>query len=177
MRRKLVFGGDEVELIVVHTTAAFETSPRLALICNKPIQAGAQKRLEAGFGCIVAGKVVLLECVREESLRQIFRVFVIRLPLETNVFVSWFPIAREDGVERALAQELVIAAGTRKGGVVGDRKLVKRSANVSVWIYLVNPVLRLWCEVFPLRSLRISAGSASNAVNAENAELRRVPQR
>jgi hypothetical protein len=56
------------------------------------------------------------------------------VPLETDVFVSWFPVAREDGVEGATPDELIIAAGVDDGGVIGDRKLVKWATNVSIRI-------------------------------------------
>src|SRR5687768_5290390 len=79
--------------------------------------------------------MILLERVCEEALRQIFCVFVICLPLKANVFVSGFPIARQDGLESATAHDLVIAAGADDSGVICDRKLVKQTADVCILIH------------------------------------------
>src|SRR5215204_4586120 len=126
MRRKLVFGSDEVELIMVIATT-LEAPPGLTFTRNKAVQASSQKGLKAGPGGVVPGEMILLECVCEETLRQVFCVFVVGLPFEANVLVGWFPIAREDSVESAPANDLIIAACANNGRVVGDRKPVKRS--------------------------------------------------
>ena len=54
--------------------------------------------------------MVLFECICEEGLGQVFRVFVVGLPLEAYVFVDRFPVAREDGIERTLAHDVIRAA-------------------------------------------------------------------
>jgi hypothetical protein len=134
VQRQFGFSGDEVELIVVHVTAAFEAPAGFALIRNKAVETRSQKRLKARFAGVVAGEMVLLERVREEPLRQIFCVFVICVPFEANVFVSGFPVTRKDGVECAAAYELIIAAGAYDRRMIGDRELVKWATNVSIWI-------------------------------------------
>src|SRR5205085_8241117 len=65
----------------------------------------------------------------------IFGVFVTGLPLEANVFVRWFPVTREDGIETAATHHLIITASRDDGRVIGDRKLVKRSTNVCVCVH------------------------------------------
>ncbi|HEX5885125.1 MAG TPA: hypothetical protein VFY67_11355 [Pyrinomonadaceae bacterium] len=126
-------------MIVVHIAAAFEPPPGLSFVRNKAVQARSQKRLEGGLAGVVACEVILLEGVCEEALGQIFCVFIICLPFEANVFVCGFPITRENSVESAAAYELVIAACADDCRMIGDRKFVKRPANICVWIYLVNP--------------------------------------
>src|SRR6185295_20234551 len=90
--------------------------------------------------------MVLLERVGEESLGQIFCVLVACLPLEANVFVDWFPITVKDGIESTAPDRLIVAARAHDSGVVRDRKLVKRTADVSIWIHKphekISPDLR-----------------------------------
>src|SRR5215216_5602513 len=120
---------------MVHVAATLEPPPGFPFIRNKAIETSAQKRLKTGLARVVTGEMIFLEGVCEEALRQIFRVFVIRLPLETDVFVSRFPITGEDGVEGTMAHELIVAARTNNCGVVGDRELVKRSTDVGIWVH------------------------------------------
>ena len=135
MRGELILGGSEVELTMIHVAAAFESAAGFAVIGHKPVETSSQKGLKAGLGGVVTGKMILLESVCEESLGQIFCVLVVCLPFEANVFVSWFPITSEDSVEGAATYGLIIAASAGDGGVVGDRKPVKWSTNVGVWIH------------------------------------------
>jgi len=132
MRGKLVFSGSEIEVVMV--AAAFQPRARFSFIGNKAVETRAQKRLEAGFAGVVSGEVILFERVREEALRQIFGVFVAGVPLQADVLVRGFPVARENRVEGATADELIVAASVADGGVIGDRKFVKRSADVSIRI-------------------------------------------
>src|SRR5690349_455959 len=81
MRRELGFSTDEVELIMVHVAAAFETPPGFSFICDKTVEARTQKSLKTRFARIVSGEVILFESAREEALGQIFGVFVAGLPL------------------------------------------------------------------------------------------------
>src|SRR5215213_513574 len=131
---KFDFSSSEVELVVVHVTAAFEPLSCFAFIGNKPIETRAQKRLKAGLSRVVTGKMVLLERVGEKSLGQIFCVLVVSLPFEAHVFVDWFPITVENRVESTPPDDLVIAARGDDSGVVRDRKLLKRTTDVSIWI-------------------------------------------
>src|ERR1051325_10195651 len=137
MRSKFVLSRGEVELIVVHFTAALQSPIGFALVGDKSVETHAQKRLKAGLRRVVTGKMVLLERVGEESLGQIFCVLVTCLPLEANVFVNWFPIARENGVESTPPDDLIITARTVDSGVVRDREFVPRTADVSIRIH--NP--------------------------------------
>ena len=98
MRGEFVLSRGEVERVVVHTAAALQTTVRLALVRNKTIETRAQKRLKAGLGRVVTGKMVLLERVGEESLGQIFCVLVACLPFEANVFVDGFPLTGENSI-------------------------------------------------------------------------------
>ncbi len=141
MRDKLVFGGGEVELVVVHITAALEPLSGLAFIGDKAIETRAQKRLKAGLSRVVTGKMILLERVGEKPLGQIFRVLVAGLPFEANVFVDWFPITVENRVESTPPDALVIAARGDDSGVVRDRKLVKRTTDISVWIHKLHETI------------------------------------
>src|SRR6185503_3220665 len=90
--------------------------------------------------------MVLLERVGEESLGQIFCVLVACLPFEANVFVDWFPITVKNGIESTPPDDLFITARGDDSGVVRDRKLVKRTADVSIWIHkpheTISPDLR-----------------------------------
>src|SRR6185503_2357670 len=133
---KLGFRGGEIELIVVHVAAAFEPSSGFAFVRDEAVETSAQESLKAGFRGVVAGEVVLLECVRKERLRQIFCVFVIGLPLEANVFVRGFPVARQDRVERATTDDLIVTARALDCRVIGDREAVKWATYVSVWIHI-----------------------------------------
>src|ERR1051325_511965 len=141
VRGKLVFSGGEVELVVVHVAATLEPRLSLALIRDKAVETSAQKRLKAGLIRVVTGKMVLLERVGEESLGEIFCVLVACLPLEANVFVNWFPIARENGVESTPPDDLIITARTVDSGVVRDRELVPRTADVSIRIHKPHETL------------------------------------
>src|SRR5262249_440744 len=134
VRGKLVFSGDEVELVVVRVAAAFEPASGLAFISDKPVETHAQKSLKASLPRIVLAEMIFLECVGEDALRQILGVLVVSLPFQANVFVGWFPITGEDGVESAPAGELIVTAREDNGRVVSDRKLVKRAANIGIWI-------------------------------------------
>jgi hypothetical protein len=82
--------------------------------------------------------MVLLERVGEKSLGQIFCVLVACLPFEANVFVDWFPITIENRVESTPPDDLVIAARGDDSRVVRDRELVKRTADISIWIYKLH---------------------------------------
>src|SRR5689334_10272790 len=115
--------------------AAFETLSGLAFIRNKAVETRAQKRLKARFARVVVGEVVFLKRIREETLRQIFRVFVIGLPLEAHVFVNGFPVALEDRFERALPHAVVCAAGAHDRRLVRLRKAMLRAADVGIGIH------------------------------------------
>ena len=115
--------------------AAFEPATGFSFIGNKAVETRTQISLKAGLAGVVSGKVILLERVREEALRQIFGVFVIGVPFQADVLVRGFPVARENRVEGATADELIIAASVADGGVIGDREFVKRSTDISVWIH------------------------------------------
>src|SRR5215510_14380406 len=141
MRGKFDFSGSEVELVVVHVAASLESLSCFVLIGNEPVKTRAQKRLKAGLSRVVTGKMVLLERVGEKSLGQIFCVLVACLPLEANIFVDWFPITVENGVESTPPDDLVVAACVHDSGVVRDRKLVKRTADVSIWIHKPHETL------------------------------------
>ena len=119
---------------MVHVAAALKTSGCLAFIRNKSVETRAQKRLKAGLARVVTRKIILLERVGKKSLRQVFCVLVAGLPFEANVFVDWFPITIENGVESTPADDLVIAARGHDSGVVRDRKPVEWTTDVSVWI-------------------------------------------
>src|SRR4026209_316986 len=110
MRGKFVFSAGKVELVVVHVAATLEPLSGLTFVRDKPIETRAQKRLKAGLARVVARKMILLERVGKESLRQVFCVLVAGLPFEANVFVDWFPITIENRVESTPADDLVIAA-------------------------------------------------------------------
>src|ERR1043165_8644606 len=90
--------------------AAFETLARFAFVGDKAVETRAQKCLKACFTRVVVGEVVLLERVRKDTLRKILSVFVVRLPLEPDILVYRFPVAREDRVEGALSHDLIRAA-------------------------------------------------------------------
>src|ERR1043166_6703791 len=85
--------------------------------------------------------MVFLERVGEKSLGQIFCVLVACLPLEANVFVDWFPITVENDIESAPPDDLIVAARVHDSGLVRDRKLVKRTADVSIWIHKPHETL------------------------------------
>src|SRR5262245_54737206 len=90
LHRKLVFGAEEVELEMIGVAAAFQTLACFSFIRDEAIETGAEERLKAGLACVVIGKMVLLEGVGEETLRQVFSVFVVCLPLESDVFIRGF---------------------------------------------------------------------------------------
>ena len=115
--------------------ATLQSPSGFALIRNEAIETRTQKRLKAGLARVVSGKMIFLECIREEALRQIFRVFVVYVPLEANVFVSGFPIAGENRVESTTAHELIVAARAYDCRVIGDRELVKRSTYIGIWVH------------------------------------------
>src|SRR6476659_2990415 len=131
MRGKFVFGGREVKLVVVHVAPTLEPLSGLTFVRAKPIETRAQKRLKAGLARVVTRKIILLERVSKKSLRQVFCVLVAGLPFEANVFVDWFPITIENGIESTPADDLVIAARGHDSGVVRDRKLVEWTTDVS----------------------------------------------
>src|SRR5690349_22957160 len=135
MRGEFVLSSGEVELVVVHVSAALQPLSRCVLIGNEPIQTGAQKRLKAGLSRVVTGKMVFLERVGEKPLGQIFCVLVACLPFQANVFVDWFPITFENGVESTLPDRPIVTECVHDSGVVRDRNLVKRTADVSIWIH------------------------------------------
>src|SRR6185436_9391755 len=132
---------------MVHAAATLEPLSCFALVGNETIETRAQKCLKAGLSRVVTGKMVLLERVGEKSLGQIFCVLVTCLPFEANVFVNWFPITVENGVESMPPDDLVVAARGGDSGMVRDRKLVKRTADVSIWIHkpheTISPDLRI----------------------------------
>src|SRR5215510_8749830 len=143
MRGKFDFSGSEVELVVVHVAASLESLSCFVLIGNEPVKTRAQKRLKAALSRVVTGKIVFLERVGEKSLGQIFSVLVACLPFEANVFVDWFPITVEYGVESTPPDEFIIAACVHDSGVVRDRKSVKRTADVSIWIHKPHETISL----------------------------------
>ena len=104
--------------------------------------------------------MIFLERVRKESLSQILSIFVAGLPFKANVFVNWFPVTREDGVERAAANRLIIAAGADDRGVVGDRKSVKWSTNVCVWIHKPHEAIP-----YNLRTTRVRRFPADGTIH------------
>jgi hypothetical protein len=109
---------------VVKVASTFEAAAGLSFVCDKAVETRTQKCLKTRFASVVAGEMILLECVCEESLRQIFGVFVAGLPLEANIFVGGFPVAGEDCVESAAARELIVAAGGDDCGMVCYRESV-----------------------------------------------------
>src|SRR5215217_490133 len=135
VRGKLMFCRSEVKLVMVHVAAALESLPGFAFIGDKPVETRAQKRLKAGFASVVGGEVILFESVGEEALREILGVFVICAPLQADVFVCGFPVARENRVERATADVLIVAAGVDDGGVISGGKSMCWSANIGIWVH------------------------------------------
>src|SRR5690242_15017880 len=131
---KLVFRAYEIELEMFVVSAAFQTLTCFSLVCDEAVKTGPQKRLEARFARVVVGEMVLLKRIREEALRQVFRILVVGLPLEPHVFVNRLPVTRENCFERALPHELVAAARAHNRRLVGHRKVMLRAADVCVWI-------------------------------------------
>ena len=134
VRGELMFCRSEIELVMVHVATTFESLSGFTFVGDKTVETRAQKRLKARFAGVVSCEVIFFERKREEALREILGVFVICMPLQANVFVRGFPVARENRVERATANDLIIAAGVDDGGVIGDREFVKRATDVSVRI-------------------------------------------
>ena len=135
MRSEFIFGGGEIELIVVHVAPSLEPASGFAFVCDKAVQTRAQISLKTGFAGVVSGEVILFEGVREEALREIFGVFVVSVPFQADVFVCGFPVACDDGVKGATADKLIVAAGVDYGGVIGDREFVKWATDISVRIH------------------------------------------
>src|SRR5689334_7493416 len=108
----------EVELKMFLLSATLETLSCFSFIGHKAVETRAQKRLKTRFARVVVSEVVFLKRVREEALREVFCVFVARLPLQAHVLVDRFPIARENRFECALPHALVNAARAH------DRRLV-----------------------------------------------------
>src|SRR5690242_12184455 len=90
VRGELVFGCGEIELIVVHVTAALEPLAGFAFIRDEAVETRAQKRLKARFACVIVREVILFEGAREKALSQVLGIFVFSVPLESDVFVSGF---------------------------------------------------------------------------------------
>src|SRR6266403_2093283 len=107
---------------MIGATAALKTLFRLSLIGDEAVQASANKSLEAGLSRIVAAKVVLLDSCGKETLGEVLGVFVCRLPLDANVFVSRFPVALNDGGERALTSLWIITARSDDRRMPGYRE-------------------------------------------------------
>src|SRR6185295_17889907 len=76
LHRKLVFGAEEVELEMVDVAAAFQPLACFSFVTDVAVETRAQESLKARFARVVAGEMIFLEGVGEESLRQIFCVFV-----------------------------------------------------------------------------------------------------
>src|SRR6185369_11897997 len=127
-----LFSLSKIKMVYVATT--LEPLPGSASVGDETVETRAQKRLKAGFAGVVSGEVILFEAKSKEALREILGVFVIGAPLQANVFVCGFPVARENGVEGATADTAVVAAGVDDGGVIGDREFVKRATDVSIRI-------------------------------------------
>src|SRR5262249_30292671 len=103
--REFIFRAYEIKWEMFVAAAALETLACLTFVCHEAVETGAQKRLKARFARVVIGEVLLLEGVREEALGEIFGIFVVGLPLQANVFVDGFPVARENRLERSLPYE------------------------------------------------------------------------
>ena len=106
------------------------------MIRNEAIKAGSQKGLKAGLFGIKARKIILLDRGREKALDQILCIFVRCLPLDTDVFISRFPIALDDGGKGALALFAVITARGDDCRMTGDGKAVVGAADVRVLIHV-----------------------------------------
>src|SRR5687768_18146266 len=109
MHRQLVFRAEEIELEMAQVAAALQPLACFSLVGDEAVETCSQKSLEAGLARVVASKMILLESVGKEALRQVFRVFVACLPFQADVFVRGFPVAGEDGVEGALPYRVVLA--------------------------------------------------------------------
>src|SRR5689334_19635854 len=181
VRGELVFGGGEVELIVVHAAAPLEPVAGFAFIGDEAVETRAQISLEAGFAGVIVREVILFESAGEEALRQIFGVFVISVPFETDVFVSGFPVAREDGVEGTMADSLIVAAGVDDGGVICAGKSMCWSANIGIRvhdykIYRINRMISLIMQI-PSSCLRLSLDDHERDVIGGARPLRKLRQR
>ena len=102
MYSEFVVGTLKIQRNMFEATAAFQSLLRLTLVGYKTVDTGAQKCLEARLRSIVISKVVLLKSVPEKVLGQVFRVLVIDIPFQSNVFVNRLPITVENGAERSL---------------------------------------------------------------------------
>lgn len=95
--------------------AAFQSLSRLSLVGYETVDAGAQKSLKARFSRIVISEVVFLKGVAEKLLGQVFRVLVIDIPFQSDVFVDRLPITVENGTERSLTNMWLVTANRDDG--------------------------------------------------------------
>jgi hypothetical protein len=131
---KFTFRANEIQLKVFDPAAAFDPCSGFSFVSDKPVETGAQEGLKARFGGVVVCEVILLESVREKSLRQILRVFIVDMPLKPDVFVNGLPVARENRLKRALPHVLIVATREHNRRLVRDGKAVLPTADICVWI-------------------------------------------
>jgi len=78
--------------------------------------------------------VVLLKSVPEKVLGQVFRVLVIDIPFQSNVFVDRLPITVENGAESSLTNMWLFTANRDDGGAIRLWKFSRGSPNVGIRI-------------------------------------------
>src|SRR4030095_4591088 len=96
----------------VSSSTAFEPVFRLPLISDVSIDTRPQKGLEARLGKVVISKIIFFECAAEESLRKVFGILIVGVPLDADVLVNGFPITVENRSKGSLTELRFVAAYT-----------------------------------------------------------------
>jgi len=134
---ELAIGGGEIEAEVENAATAFPAAAGTILIGNQMIDAGAQKRAEAGARGIEITEQVFFKEAREEVLGQILRVLGRFAPTQPDVFVDGLPVGSEQNVEGAGA---LIGFGAARSDDGGPARLRKTAADFTTAVFGVHRV-------------------------------------
>src|SRR5215472_12839105 len=121
---------------MIEAAASLQPLPRFVTVRDEPIETNAKKGLKTAASGVITPKIFLFNRSQEKSLHHVFGVFVRRLPLDTDVLVGWFPVARDDCLQRPLAHLRLSTAHCSHRRITGLGKSIAGAADVGIGIHL-----------------------------------------